>query len=312
MYWNRILYDLKKKLLKLNSKHIIYLVFILFFSCKKDKTPPPISQVDPQELVEIPGILNEISGLIFQTDTSLFAHNDSGNEPFIYELSLNEKRVNRSIKIFNMVNLDWEDIAQDQQYIYIADTGNNLGGRKNLKILKILKNEVLAQDSVEADSITFAYEDQTDFTLSNDHNFDCEAMINFENQLFLFSKNRVDFKTNIYSLPKAIGNYNAVLKGEFDVEGLITGATINESKDVIALLGYEDNGTTFKPFIWLFYEFEGNDFFNGKKKKLELNFDGQMEAITFGKNDNLYFSLESESGNEVQFVYHIKIEEFLN
>jgi len=298
----------------LNSilKYFIFSIFILFFSCKKDKTLPPIPPTEPQKIVEVPNLLNEISGLIFQNDTTLFAHNDSGNEPYIYEVSLNEKRVNRAIKISNVVNLDWEDITQDQQYIYIADTGNNLGGRKNLKILKILKTDVFSLDSVQADSITFAYEDQTDFTLSNNHNFDCEAIISIDNQLFLFSKNRADFKTKIYSLPKIPGNYNAELIDEFDVEGLITGASINESKNVIVLLGYNNDGTTFQPFIWFFYEFEGKDFFNGKKRKLELTFEGQLEAITFGKDDNLYFSSESESGNEVQFIYHININELLN
>ena len=33
-----------------------------------------------------------------------------------------------------------EDIAVDENYIYIAETGNNDGNRTNLKILKIWSN----------------------------------------------------------------------------------------------------------------------------------------------------------------------------
>lgn len=33
--------------------------------------------------------------------------------------------------------MDWEDIAQDNEYIYIAETGNNLGMRTDLKILML-------------------------------------------------------------------------------------------------------------------------------------------------------------------------------
>ncbi len=298
--------------MKLSFNFSLLFAFILLFSCSNDKISPAVFQVTPQKIVAVPSQLNEISGIIFQNDTTLLAHNDSGNSPSIYELSLNEKRINRSVKISNALNLDWEDITQDQQYIYIADSGNNLGHRTDLKILRIAKNNLFSNDSIEADFITYDYEDQTDFNQTNSHNFDCEGITNLNNQLFLFSKNRADFKTKIYSLPKEIGDHSAKIENEFEVNGLITGATINNSNDVIALLGYNETGGSFEPFIWLFYEFTSIDFFNGKNKKLELTFDGQMEAITFGRNDNLYLSKESEAGNEEQFIYHLTIDEYLN
>ena len=56
------------------------------------------------------------------------------------------------------------------------------------------------------------------------------------------------------------------------------------------------------------------DFIFAREKEQPFDqaaFDGQMEAITFGATDNLYLSLESESGNDTQYIYHLKINEYL-
>jgi len=167
-------------------------------------------------------------------------------------------------------------------------------------------------DSVAAEIIEFEYPDQVDFLPSIAHNFDCETVINFENELLLFSKNRLDLKTKWYSLPKNAGNYPANLVQEFESDGLITGAAISGDKNVIALLGYHQNDGEFEPFIWLLHEFSDGKIFDGKSKKLDLTFNAQFEAICFGKNKTLYFSHESETGNLPQFIYQIDIEPFLN
>ena len=38
------------------------------------------------------------------------------------------------IKLNQLKNKDWEDIAKDSENYYIADTGNNNATRENLKI----------------------------------------------------------------------------------------------------------------------------------------------------------------------------------
>ncbi|MDB4506027.1 hypothetical protein N9229_02535, partial [Saprospiraceae bacterium] len=96
-----------------------------------------------------------------------------------------------------------------------------------MKIYKISKNELETLDSVAAEIIEFEYPDQSNFSQTEIHNFDCEAIISFKNQLFLFSKNHLDLKTKWYSIPKNAGSYTADLLQEFESDGLITGATIN-------------------------------------------------------------------------------------
>ena len=296
----------------LKKSTFIISLFIIFSTCKNDKILPLVTEITPQKITEIPATLNEISGMIFRNDTSLFAHNDGGQGARIFEVNLEEKKINRNIKIYNAANVDWEDLAQDDEYIYAADSGNFLGQRDDLKIYKISKNELETQDSVAAEIIEFDYPDQEIFTPTEIHNFECEAVISFENELFLFSKNHLDLQTKWYSLPKNAGSYSANLIQKFESDGLITGAAISEDKNVISLLGYHKNGGEFEPFIWLLYDFPDGKIFDGKSKKLDFTFNAQFESICFGKNRNLYFSHESETGNLPQFIYQIDVEPFLN
>ena len=286
-------------------KKIWLLLFLFSVSCSNDKILP-----SPTRLIQLSNELLEVSGIIPNNANTIYAHNDSGNGPYVYEVSLSERKINKTILVHNADALDWEDIAEDESHIFIGDFGNNLGGRENLVIYKIKKSD-LHQDSVAAETIAYHYPEQTDFSLRNDHNFDCEAMITFQDEIFLFTKNRTDNKTNWYSLPKNTGTHPATLKGNFNTEGLITAATINSNQDVIALLGYTQNNSTFESFIWLLYDFSSSNIFDGKQRKIDLNITEQSEALTFHDETTLLFAHEEETGNEAGWVYQLDIECFL-
>ncbi len=72
-------------------------------------------------------------------------------------------QITNKFPLGEMENTDWEDIAQDENYIYLGDIGNNSGNRKDLHILRISKNSIL-KDTPKIDIISFSYPDQTDFT----------------------------------------------------------------------------------------------------------------------------------------------------
>lgn len=187
----------------------------------------------------LPEEIQESSGLIY-INNSLFSHNDSGGSPIIHELNQNSLHVERSIYVENAINVDWEDLATDDTYLYIGDFGNNNGNRENLRILRIQIDELIEFDTVSYELIEFSYEDQTDFESQPfNTNFDCEAMIAFGDSLILFTKNWADLKTNIYSLPKEQGSWVAARRGGADVSTLITGADYNQNTNELALIGYE-------------------------------------------------------------------------
>lgn len=237
--------------------------------------------------------VKETSGLIF-FDGKLVTHNDSGDSPNLYEIDTISGAVTRTVYISNATNVDWEDITQDNDNIYIGDFGNNNGNRGDLIIYKIAKADFNSQTSVTADSILIQYADQIDFTAQpNANNYDCEAMICFEDSLMLFSKNWENEKTYLYTLPKDPGFYNLVKRDSFDTQGTITGATYNPNTNVILLIGYKT--TTLSKYMWELAQFQGYDVLQGNNTKCNINLTGsiQVEAITM-KSDFDYFISSEE------------------
>jgi len=198
--------------------------------------------------------VKETSGLIF-FDGKLVTHNDSGDSPNLYEIDTINGNVTRTVTVSNATNVDWEDITQDDNFIYVGDFGNNNGTRTNLAIYVIDKVEFNSQTTVTADTILIQYADQTNFSSQpNSNNYDCEAMIAFEDSLMLFSKNWENEKTYLYTLPKSAGVYNLVKRDSFDTQGTITGATYNSFSNEILLTGYKSSN--FSKYLWKLAQFK--------------------------------------------------------
>lgn len=256
----------------------------------------------------LPPILKESSGVIF-FNGKLISHNDSGNQNVLYELDPVSGMVTRTITIDNAVNVDWEDISQDSTSIYIGDIGNNNGNRTDLKIYKINKTDYLNATTVTAEIIYFNYSDQTDFTSNpNNTEWDSEALINFDTALILLTKNWVTGITKAYPIPKNSGNYSASpLPTPLNSQGLITGATFNESTGKLYSVGYS---LLLQPFVWISEGFSGNDIFSGTNTQIPLASLGleQIEAITHTE-PNKYF-MTSESFNIVSLSEDAKLISF--
>ena len=77
---------------------------------------------------ELPAEVIETSGLLF-LNGKLITHNDSGDDSNLYEIDTITGNITRTVSVSNATNIDWEDIAQDDTYIYIGDFGNNNGTR---------------------------------------------------------------------------------------------------------------------------------------------------------------------------------------
>ncbi|MDR7371182.1 T9SS C-terminal target domain-containing protein [Flavobacterium aquidurense] len=234
--------------------------------------------------------IKETSGLI-SFDNLLWTHNDD-HDKTIYGLDSLGK-IQKKIILDQITNHDWEEITQDSSFIYIGDFGNNANGnRTDLKILKIEKRSFSEEKPVIA-TISFSYSDQTDFTPKkpNTTNFDCEAFIVSNDSIYLFTKQWQSSKTSIYVLPNQSGNHIARFKESLNTKGLVTGATFLESKKLIVLCGYSKFG---RPFLYLLYDFESNNFLSGNKRRiaLQLSFH-QIEGIA--TNDGIHYYLTNEA-----------------
>ncbi len=257
----------------------------------------PISIMPILKCVQ-PASLAENSGMIFW-DNLLWQINDSGGLPVLYAMDTLTNSIVRSVKIQDAYNLDWEDIAQDELYIYVGDFGNNLNGaRPKFIIYKIAKSDLLGHvgnSVVTPTVIQFTYEDQPAHPLivsANSTDWDCEAMISYKDKLYLFTKQWKGNKTVLYELSKEEGTQVAFRRDSMDVGGLITGADVDLGTQRIVLTGYSFSG---ERFLYLLYGFKGNDFFSGNKRKISLLGPQQTESVAFINSSYIFIGSESFS-----------------
>jgi len=251
------------------------------------------ASIAPANSFSLAGNLTETSGLI-SWNNQIWTHNDS-NDLNIYALDTLNGNILQTYPLPGVTNTDWEEISQDEDFVYIGDFGNNSNGnRSDLKILKISKVSILGGFPV-IETIHFSYSDQTDFSPagSNNTDFDCEAFIVTTDSIFLFTKQWISNKTSVYSMPKSPGTCVAKLKLTYNIQGLVTGATYLESKNLIALSGYNNQ---LSPFIYLLYDFNGSDFFGANKRKINISLPfHQVEGIATTNGLKYYFSNENFS-----------------
>ena len=268
----------------------IFLIFLLQSICVAVVAQPnlPTVTLAPVYSVQLPSELLETSG-ITRFEQGLVAHNDNSDEQ-LYVIDTLNGNILQIFTLNGTSNFDWEEITQDSLYLYVGDFGNNAGNRTDLNILRIEKSSLL-EGTPAIDTIAFAYEDQTDFTPSNQNTaFDCEAFISGTDSLFLFTKNWNNLSTVCYSVPKVPGNYLAQRKDSSAVNGLITGATYLPNKRLIILSGYS---SLLQPFMYLLFDFEGTDFFSSFQQKINpsLNFH-QVEGVYTSNGIDVYLTNE--------------------
>jgi len=247
------------------------------------------SQADTGSIGILPLEVSETSGLLFHNN-ELITHNDSGNEPVLYVLDTLSLEILRTVTISNAVNTDWEDLAADDTYFYIADIGNNSGDRTDLGIYRISKQAFDASDTVTAEWISYGYEDQFDFTGGANSDWDAEALIVVGDELIVFTKQWQSNGTVAYSIPKSPGDHQAARLEAYASNGLITGATYNPVSQVVFLCGYSQQ---LFPFVVRIDGIQNTFSFGADalRSALPLSFT-QLEAITEAGVDTYYMSSE--------------------
>lgn len=289
---------------------LLAVLTLIAASCKKEKNYE-IFTISPgvtfQTLTELPSILPESSGIEVAGPDQFFSLNDSKGEAELYVFDTTGK-LTRTVNVDNASNEDWEDLGQDPEgNIYIADCGNNDNDRKDLKIYRIPSPSTFSGNSVLADTITFIYENQTKFPPPDDEAFfDSESIFIFNDSIFLLIKDRskpFEGKTLVYQMPSEPGQHKAVLKGEFRTlktkkEGAITSADISPSGLKMAMVAQKN--------VWVFSEYEGNAFFDGKVQFIPLPVEYQMEGIVFVDDCLLYLTNEKSKG-QFSSLHQLKI-----
>ena len=274
----------------MNNKIYVFFFLIVLFSC--------VEQVSIERQF-LPLEINETSGLEYYNKNFL-THNDSGGKPILYEFNKDGKIVSEHTINNCGVNNDWEDITADNENIYVANSGNNFGTRENLAVLVLDKENNFKCKGL----IQFRYKRQNNFESRNRHPYDSEGLISVDDELIIFSKDREDLITELYSLPKIPGDYEIEPLYSYQVNSLITGADYSKELKLVALVGYDFAGNQ---FLYTIKDFERNNLDNSKLRKFKIPVGkAQIEAIKIIDESSFWITSEDE-GNGFPRLFNFKI-----
>ena len=278
--------------------HLSLLSVLLLNNCsnKKESIPALINEAIVFE-TKLPKKIDETSGLEY-FNGDLITHNDSGGDAKLYLFSETGELL-EEFAVDDAENNDWEDITMDDNYLYISDSGNNYGNRKNLNI--VITDHLNGFKKVG--EINFSYALQEDFKSRNKHPNDAEALIVVDDQLVLFSKNREALTTELFLIPKQAGDYELTSVKSFDANALITGGDYNEALKLVALVGYD---RARNQYLFTLQNFNLNSLDQVEMNRLELPLKGkQIEAIKIIDANTFWITSEDEGGG-YPMLYKVK------
>ena len=226
------------------------------------------------------GIL-ESSGLCAAPEASTyFTFGDDGQPPIVYRVDGTGQQVGQFT--LGAPNHDWESLSRDDSgNYYLGDCGNNNSDRQNLAILRF---RPAAPDQVG--KINFKYPDQTGFPPAKaERNFDCEASLWHDGQVYLFTKDRgAQTTSKVYTVPDVPGTYTAKLVTKLAIAGEVTDATLSPDGHRLVLLARQE-----------LFVLDGNswaDILKAAPRRISLQGAGQTEGAAFKDAKTLLITTE--------------------
>lgn len=266
------------------------------------------SEIHFESRTAIASKLDEISGLQ-EWRGHFLGFNDSGGESELYLFDRESGDILQTIELEGAKNRDWEDISIDDRYFYVGDCGNNYGNREDLVIYVVDHREIPPHKEdkkvkVAARKTPFTYADQHErIELPHNHDFDCESVVAWGDEVHLFSKEWKSYGTKHYVFSKDDADPDLVAVETYPIGYLVTAADMIRHQDsdsvTLALLGYTQDE---EAFITLFTSLPGTDgslrFFDkgAHVKRLYIGTGktvGQVEGLCWDSSGTLWLSAES-------------------
>ena len=270
--------------------HISGILVLLLTGCGSPADTAGFNGVEVEQVARLDRQVDESSGLA-RWGGFFWTINDSGNSAEVFKLDA-EGRLLSATPISNATNVDWESLAQDDRYLYIADTGNNFNSRQQFTIYRVAWS-ALESGTARAEKISFSF---TDYLPGNSrsHNFDSEALAVRGDELWLFTKNRGDGMSNLYRIPAQPGEYEVASSQSLPVLSLVTGADINPETAELVLISYGGGRFEQQFNIWLAPTSNEGVNWEQVRSSLALPLD-QWEAVVWNGDAEILLSHENSS-----------------
>ncbi|GAC1464503.1 MAG: hypothetical protein NVSMB9_03220 [Isosphaeraceae bacterium] len=190
----------------------------------------PEVQLEPLGRIKHPAI-REVSGIVkSRTYPGIFwVHNDSANPPFLFAIRRDGSLV-REYTV-SVPNIDWEDIATDDQgHLYVGDIGNNFGLLPVRAIYQLDEPNPFQEGTRSISVKTACY-----YRFPPKGQFDAEGLVIDGERALVVAKSRERVGATVYSLPlrppapllrPAIPQRVATLKGFREP---VTGASLSSN-----------------------------------------------------------------------------------
>jgi hypothetical protein len=274
--------------------------------------------------------LSELSGLVQSPHRKgvFWAHNDSGDSARLFALDAQGHAILptyaalsqygdvaeagktpwQGFAVLDATNVDWEDIAVDEHYLYVADLGNNNNNRRDLAIYALSEIDPTASTrSAVVQKYPIVYPDQNGFP-DPSWDFDSESMFAADGTLYVISKQRtstfrhdMEAGAKLYRLDTRHSDRDNVLTlvdSNAEMKAA-TGADLSPDGQRLAVISYTD--------LWLFERpTDGGDHWlsaPARRIALDPRVVRQVEAVAWLDEGTLLL------GNEQRDLFRINIDE---
>jgi len=193
---------------------------------------------------------------------------DSGSRPEIVPIFADGGLANGrgGIALNGVKNIDWEAMTGDAEgNLIVVDAGNNISTRKELFIYIFKEPNLLAKEISDVRRVAFAWPDQVAYP-DPELSHDCEAVFIAKGKVYLLTKHRRDTMTDLWcvEIPTVGERANLRKVAQFDVQGMVTDASISPDGQSLAILTYRN--------VWVFQlPAAGEDFFHQPAKFRLIN-----------------------------------------
>ncbi len=285
----------------------------------------PVAQVKHPPIDEMSGIIKSR-----RYANTYWVHNDSGDVPrlfairadgslivpawrsgsFFGDTPVDGKQAYPGVGVSLAANYDWEDIAIDDDTLYVGDVGNNGNARRDLGVYVIPEPNPAAVDGTRILKwLPVAYPDQKEYPPS-DWRYDCEALFVVRHKLYFLTKWRKGSSigepgvgASLYRLDTQQTDRTNVLKlveSQPDLGGWVTAASVSPDGKTLAVLCQAPEQS-----VWLFDISGGGDrFLSRPARRLVFTGAKQCEAICFEGPDTLLVT------NEQRDLFRLRVADF--